>query len=315
MSGGGKGRRRGHEEEEHENHERWAVSYADMVTVLMCLFIVLFAISQVDKTKFIQLAKGLANGFGASSSTPLPGGQGLLNTSGQTPNPAQIDLQTGAGPQQVAVSINSDQLEKARNVRSKATAQANLDQAKEELDRLLQIKGSLQSSLTKKGLQNMVRFRITERGLVAALVSDDVFFKSADATIQPKGRQVLNVLAPALAPLKESVSVEGNTNQLAVSPGNRYRDNWELSAARAAAVVSDLVENHHLAPKRMIVTGYGSIRPLYPATDSRAVVGNRRVDIVVLDSKPTAVRALIPQLAEARGENTKDSSTSQSNGN
>ena len=68
----GRGRAKKHEEEEHENHERWLVSYADMVTLLMCLFIVLFAISQVDKAKFAALSQGLSASFGAPI-TALPG--------------------------------------------------------------------------------------------------------------------------------------------------------------------------------------------------------------------------------------------------
>lgn len=302
----GKGRKRGHHEEEHENHERWAVSYADMVTVLMALFIVLFAISQVDQEKYIQLAQGLADGFGTSSSVPLSGGEGLVNTTQGKPNPTQVDLH--AGPQPVEVMLNSDELEKERNSKSKAKNQATVKQAEQELDRLMGIKQTLESALKAKGLSDRVRFRITERGLVAAVVSDDVFFTSADARIQPKGMQVLDVLGPELAKLKESVSVEGNTNHLAVR-GGRYHDNWELSAARAAAVVSVMVTKHRLAPNRMIVTGYGETRPLYPRADSRAIVANRRVDLVIVDGKPSSVRLLIPQLAKARGIDTTGAKT------
>lgn len=302
----GKGRRAAHHEEEHENHERWAVSYADMVTVLMCLFIVLFAISQVDQEKYIQLAKGLADGFGTSSSVPLSGGEGLVHTTQGKPNPTQVDL--NAAPQAVKVMVNTDQLEAQRNAEAKARAQSNLKQAETELDKLMGIKQSLETALSKKGLSDRVRFRITERGLVAAVVSDDVFFKSADAVIQPKGMAVLNVLGPELAKLTETVSVEGNTNHLPVRSG-RYHDNWELSAARAASVVSVMVNKHKLAANRMIVTGYGETRPLYPRTDKRAVVSNRRVDLVVVDGKPFAVRALIPQLAKNRGVDTTEPAT------
>ena len=248
------------------------------------------------------------------SSVPLSGGEGLVNTSQGKPNPTKVDLQ--AGPQAVEVMLNSDELEKERNKRSKAKADATVKQAEQELNRLLTIKKSLESALKAKGLSDRVHFRITERGLVAAVVSDDVFFRSADATIQPKGRQVLDVLGPELAGLTESVSVEGNTNHLAVR-GGRYRDNWELSAARAASVVSVMVSKHGLAPRRMIVTGYGETRPLYPRTDNRAVVANRRVDLVILDGKPASVRLLIPQLAKARGIDTtgaKTTTTNEANG-
>src|SRR3954464_3904744 len=101
MSSAGRGRRRPkkHEEEEHENHERWLVSYADMVTLLMCLFIVLFAISQVDKAKFAALASGLSQSFGAPI-TALPGVTPEGSVLDSLPSPA--DIEAGVAPQQPA---------------------------------------------------------------------------------------------------------------------------------------------------------------------------------------------------------------------
>src|SRR4249919_138732 len=84
MSSGGHKRRGGHEEE-HENHERWLVSYADMMTLLMVLFIVLFAISQVDQRKFAALKTGLTAGFGATENLPVTGGTGINQTDGVVP--------------------------------------------------------------------------------------------------------------------------------------------------------------------------------------------------------------------------------------
>src|SRR4051795_9406054 len=93
---GGRRRQKRHEEEEHENHERWLVSYADMVTLLMCLFIVLFAMSQIDRTKFAALASGLASSFGA----PVTAME--TNATGSTPSvldglPNPVDIAAGVG--------------------------------------------------------------------------------------------------------------------------------------------------------------------------------------------------------------------------
>src|SRR3954468_10884622 len=84
----------GHDEEEHENHERWLVSYADMMTLLMVLFIVMFAISQVDQKKFAELKNGLAVGFGSPSVT-FDGGQSTLLESSNEDSP--MDLSSGVG--------------------------------------------------------------------------------------------------------------------------------------------------------------------------------------------------------------------------
>ena len=94
------GRRKKHaaHEEEHENHERWLVSYADMMTLLMVLFIVLFAISQVDQRKFAALKTGLTAGFGATENLPVTGGTGINQTDGVVP--AAFGLDVGLGIKQ-----------------------------------------------------------------------------------------------------------------------------------------------------------------------------------------------------------------------
>lgn len=297
MSAGGHGRsRRGGHAEEHENHERWLVSYADMITVLMALFIVLFAISQVDQQKFVQLKSGLAEGFGASSAIPIEGGTGMLTSNGSIPNPAQLEVDAAPAPVDLLDSGDTGD-DSARQ------AQARLDAAEAELDRLLQIQAALEAALDAEGLSDQVRFRVTERGLVAAVVADDVFFADASAQIQPRGLEVLDVMAPVLAALPEQIAVEGNANHLPMTGGS-YATNWELSSARATAVVRHLIDRGRMAPDRLSATGYGDTRPLFPVHDPQAITGNRRVDLVVLDQQPAAVRDLIPQLAEARGLST-----------
>src|SRR4051794_37698863 len=162
----GRRRKKGHDEEEHENHERWLVSYADMVTLLMCLFIVLFAISQVDKTKFAALASGLSASFGAPISV-LPG---------KTPEakvldslPAPVDIAAGIAPQQPAPRAEVDAAaaqaaaERARNVAAEAkVAYDNLDQVRQRIE----------AALKAAGHDGAARFEIDERGLVVHIVAD-----------------------------------------------------------------------------------------------------------------------------------------------
>ncbi len=288
-----RGRRGGHEEE-HENHERWLVSYADMITVLMALFIVLFAISQVDQQKFLELKSGLADGFGASSAIPVDGGAGLLSSPDGPPNPARLEVDAAPAPVDLASTGEG------RTDDGTAEAETRLAAAEAELDRLQQIQAALEAALDAEGLGDRVRFRITERGLVAAVVADDVFFASASATIEPRGLDVLDVMAPVLDELPEDVAVEGHANHLRIT-GGQYPSNWELSGARATAVVRHLIDADGLEPTRLSATGFGDTRPLFPVGDPQAVTGNRRVDLVVLDQQPATVRALIPQIAAARG--------------
>jgi chemotaxis protein MotB len=286
VSRGGGGRR--HHEEEHENHERWLVSYSDMMTVLMALFIVLFAVSQVDQQKFIELRNGLADGFGQSSSVPVPGGSGLLTDDGIVPNPVQLAAGQGSG---VATAERN-----AQDVR------AQHDAAAAEISRLRTLQQALEAGLSASGLTDRVRFRVTDRGLVAAIVADDVFFASSSAHIQPTGRHVLEALSPALREVSEEIDVEGHANHLPLTGGGPYPTNWELSTARAASVVRYLVDSGGLNAQRLVASGFADTRPLYPREDSRAVTGNRRVDLVVVSAQPPEVRALLPVAAAEQAE-------------
>src|SRR3954470_17278004 len=141
----GRRRKKHHEEEEHENHERWLVSYADMVTLLMCLFIVLFAMSQVDKQKFAALASGLSQSFGAPI-TVLPG---------KTPEasvldalPAPVNIAAGVAPQQKAAQADVDAAEaQAAAERAKRVAA----EAKSAYDDLSAARAKIDKALTAAG--------------------------------------------------------------------------------------------------------------------------------------------------------------------
>ncbi len=311
-SGGhGQGRRRprgGGHEEEHENTERWLVSYSDMITVLMALFIVLFAISQVDQSKYISLRDSLAAGFGAPISTVVSGGQGAL-TGGTSPKPAAVNLAgdagitATAGPSTTDTSVGAS----AAGSSSSSSSSAGVDPktlaaAQAEASHLEAIEAEIKAKLDALGLSDRVRFTIDKRGLIIGLVADDVFFANGSADLTDTARQVLDGAGPALAALTEQISVEGHANVLPVS--GRYPTNWELSADRATQVLRRLVEADHVAPDRIMAVGYGDARPLVAGTSPAALMIDRRVDLVVLSSAPEQVRALVPTLVPAADQST-----------
>jgi chemotaxis protein MotB len=287
MAGHGGGRRGGAHEEEHENHERWLVSYADMMTLLMVLFIVLFAISQVDQKKFAALKDGLATGLGATTNVVVSGGTSINQTSGVSP--AAIDIGSPVTGSQSSVSDKP-------NKSTAGSAKDTLAAAKREAADLAAIEKKINDALRPKGLADSVRFKVTERGLVVALVSDDVFFANASADLRTKGRVVLRVIGPVLRNLPQHVAVEGHANHLALR-SSAFPSNWELSAARAGSVVRYLQSDDGVSAKRLSATGYGSSRPLYPSDDKRSIRFNRRVDIVLVSDQPSAVRSLVPKIA------------------
>lgn len=258
------GRKKRHVEEEHENSERWLVTYADMLTVLMALFIVMFALSVVDKKKFEEFANGLNDKPGAGTSF-LAGGDGLL----VAPSSA-MTLDVEAAKQALE--------EKQRREADALRETSDLTEAQEKI----------REALVERGMEGSVRFRIDERGLVVTVVTDDVLFELGSATLMPAGTSVLDAIAPALVSLPNQITVEGHTDNLPISPGGRFATNWELSTERATSVLRYMLDRHTVAPQRLSAAGYADQRPLGPNTPAGRSA-NRRVEVIVRAQTPVAV--------------------------
>ena len=289
---GGHGRRpKKHEEEEHVNHERWAVSYADMMTVLVGLFIVLFAMSKVDEVKFEQLRQSLAVGFGNEAPSMLTGGSGALT--GLSAFEITPDLANSA-------SVPTDETITPETTVTPETPlteeQKNYDLAVTEFHRLESIADLLAAQLAKVGLEDSVRYSVTSRGLIIGMVADDVFFRPASAELTPTAYQILDAIGPVLRDLSEQISVEGNANTLPA--GRNYETNWELAADRAVQVLRRLVEVDGMPGTRIAATSFGDQRPL-AGQQGDALAANRRVDLVVLSPVPDSVKQYLPEVASA----------------
>jgi chemotaxis protein MotB len=244
--------------------ERWAVSYMDMITVLFCLFVVLYAMSTVDQNRFEKLRNSLATGFGTKVSQ-------------------RVDTATGTVvPPHL---VNKD-----------AEGFADLDIALKEVDRFTKIQKQMTQRLTVKGLQKDVQFRIDQRGLTVRLVGSQTFFSPDSSTLTPRALRVLDAITPVIVPTTLQVSVEGHAADLVTS----YPSVWELSAERATKVLRSMVERNRLPGARVGATGYGSSRPARKGTSLEDYRQNRRVDVVVLSDAPEKVRALIPEALKAR---------------
>ena len=263
-----KRRSRLHEEhEEHVNHERWLITYADMITLLMVLFIVLYSISQVDLAKFRRLKSGVAGGFGGPAAAgALSGGAGPLEGGGGV-------FDAGLHGTQAVTSAQAAQA-------ALADAQARTAGARQQRSVLQGAQQEIQRSLDQEGLGDTVRFRLESRGLVVTIVSDRVLFDPGQADLRPEGRAVVDKIAAALGRLPNKLSVEGHTDNTPIS--GRYPSNWELSTARATTVLRELIERHGLSPARLSAAGYADERPVAPNDTADGRSANRRVELVVL---------------------------------
>jgi chemotaxis protein MotB len=272
MSGGAaaRGRKRGGHEEEHENSERWMVTYADMLTLLLVLFIVLYAISSVNTSKFEQLKTGLASAFKNGQPSVLIGGNGVVGH--DTINP----------PVTTTVA--------AATVAAAAAAKAA---AAKEVEQFTKIEASIQSSLNTIGLGSAARYSIDQRGLVVTVVTDDLVFAGNSATLEAEGQKVINAVAAPLKGLSNNIQVDGHTNQENVSTAP-YPTGWELSSARASSVVEYLVAHQGIPASRLSAVGFSDQHPLIAPSDPRSQVLNRRVDVVVLSKLPAGISTALP---------------------
>jgi chemotaxis protein MotB len=289
-------RKRHEEHEQHSNHERWLVSYADMMTLLMVLFIVLFAISQVDQKKFDQLREGMAAGFGQQPS-PFQGDRSVLAEAGVAPMapvaPGQVTTQTtqtGLGGPAAA----SDDADAAASERARDYAEAE-----REVARLEALRRKVHAALRKEGLADDVAMRIDERGLRISLVSRHIVFQANLAELSARGIRVLEVIAPVIRPLPNHIEVAGHTNQVKVKP-KYYPSDWDLSAARAVTVLRHLKEQGGVPGDHMMAAAYGHEQPLIDPSKAGSQELNKRVDVLVLSTAQDDVRALFGEVLRNR---------------
>jgi len=259
----------------------------------------MFAISSINQGKFNQLKQSLHSGFGAPE-TAVDGGNRLLESgSGVAPDPPQVEALTQGG----AGGTNADSWKAASTEQVaklvNATQQA---QVRQEVENLKKAEAALKTALARAGVPRGATFRFDERGLIVTVATDKVLFDSASADLRSQGRVILDALAPTLARLPNRISVDGHTNSLPIS-SPRFPSNWELSTDRATGVLRYLAAAGHIPGSRLTAAGYADTRPLLPPADPRALVVNRRVEVVVLASVDDSAGRAVEQLGNTPATN------------
>jgi len=249
-----RGNKRKKHDAEHPD-ERWLLTYADMITLLMALFIVMWSVSAVNKSKFDELKSSLHAAFGHSSI--LPGERSILQSTG-SPSSAFTIIPSDMPPK-TAVQRTFRQLEQ------------------ESLER---VRRQIEAAARSEGLSAELRTYIDERGLVVRLLTDKLMFDPGRATLKPEARPLLGRVARSLTAVANPVRVEGNTDNQPISNA-LFRSNWELSAARATAVL-EVLRGHGVTDRRLSVAGYADQHPVASNSSVDGRSHNRRVDIVVL---------------------------------
>ena len=281
MSARGRKRKGRHDDEPEHFDERWMASYMDMVTVLMCMFIVLFSMSTVDQSKYEKLANSLATGFGTVEVGSIDTAEGVVV-------PAEM-------VDDVAEGFIDETLTDA-------------EQAVAEVVKLNAIEESINANLSAAGMAERVEFFIDERGLTMGLVGTDSFFAPDSTALSAVAVAVLDAAAPAIVHSALQISVEGHADKHGQSA--TFATDWELSSGRATQVLRRLVEQGGVNPTLIGAVGYGSARPVSEGSSLSEMAQNRRVDIVLLSTLPDSVRDLIPAAVDGTlSQDTSETST------
>ena len=268
--------RRKRQQEEHENLERWLVSYADFVTLLFAFFVVMYAISSVNEGKYRVLSDTLTEAFRdpVKSSTPARGSE---------PQPASpvIEPIQPMAPEATSQASGTD----AVGVLPAGSALVGERQRgpTEDLDTLAeQITDELEPFLGQRLIE------ISRVGdTVEVAMKSQMLFESGSARLSPQAMPALEGVGRVLGPAGNAIRVEGHTDNRPIAT-LQFPSNWELSAARAASVVHFLMRIG-IEPARMAAIGYGEHRPVGDNASDEGRQRNRRVTLVILGTRASPV--------------------------
>lgn len=253
-------------EEEHDNHDRWLVSYADFITLLFAFFVVMYAVSVVHEEKYRVLSNSLLNAFGREAAAPL------------------IKHQEQSGPPVMLPKTSPEQRRVSEALRR-------------EKQQLTGIARDILHILAPLVDEGKVRVTQTPRGITVE-INASVLFASGDAKLSDESSRVLTEVASVLKNDNHAIQVEGHTDNTPIS-NMMFPSNWELSAVRAGSVVRLFVDSG-VAESRLTAIGKGATQPVATNETPEGRMRNRRVAVMILSNLPERVTELPLDMAAAK---------------
>ena len=241
---------------EHENHDRWLISFADFVTLLFAFFVVMYSISAVNESKYRVLANSLGDAFGKTVSRdnlPVP----------QLPNqtlPPEVQQRT-----------------------------LKQQQAIEEQAHMTEVAGNLLDVMAPLVKEGKVRVTQSRRG-VSIEINANVLFAAGQAELEPQSLTVLRAVAEHLSKEPFNLEITGHTDNVPIS-NSSFASNWELSAVRATSVVRLLADNG-IAPARLFAIGREASQPIASNETADGRARNRRVELMILSGLPDIIEEI-----------------------
>lgn len=258
--------RRKHIEDDDDNHERWLVSYADFITLLFAFFVVMYAISSVNQSKYEQLTSAMGSAF-----------MGNLSPDGQI---IQLNKDPATHSTQQKSLLKPLPLSHIYNERSR-----------KEREAMLKVGVDLSSKLSTLISDNKVNVGQNSRG-VRIDINDSLLFEAGSANLSEKATPIMHEVASILKATPYAIQVEGHTDNTPIH-SETFFSNWELSALRASSVVR-MLSSLEIAENRLSATGFGSTQPISENETPEGRSKNRRVAILILYGEKTPSDDAIP---------------------
>lgn len=239
--------RRKRKKKEHKMDDSWLLPYADLLTLLLALFIVLFSMSEMDAQKYDELSKIFKSEF----------------------SPGQSILDEGIDPEELPAGEKSVEDE---NVESDHTR---------ELRQLQELQNEINHYISKSNLPNILETSLTDEGLLITILND-ISFDSGKAIVKKEGEEVAREVSEFLiTDPPHQIVVSGHADDRPVH-NNEFASNWELSVTRAINFMALLLKNNNLDPTRFSAKGFGEHKPIVPNTSEENRAKNRRVEVLIL---------------------------------
>jgi chemotaxis protein MotB len=244
-----------HHHEEHANHERWLVSYADFITLLFAFFVVMYAVSEIDKRRMVNVADAVKFAFGAK-------GRNLTG---------QVHVHDLGGPSPLSPFSDTD---KPIGIILPEKERKDLDGVETRISAEL-------APLTQDGaLPEGVEMEVGDNGLLIRLSTVN-FFDPGGAMLRPEALPILDAIGKRVGETGRTVRVQGHSDNMLVGARSAYPTNWELAAIRAVSVVRYFQEATKIPPARLTVGTFGQYKPIAGNDTLEGRARNRRIDVLV----------------------------------
>lgn len=240
--------------EEHENHERWIIPYADMVTLLFAFFVVMYSISQQDLARLKNVSESVQEAFMGHKKGGPKNKKTILAKSA-----SEADAKTGS--------------------RFIARRTVNNQDVIDEVEKKLQQEGF---DLIFQDKISPIQVKLDSRGVVIS-ISGGFLFDEGSTEVQPQMYPVLGMIADIIKGTDRLVLIEGHTDKQQ-TVGSLVYSNWELSTLRATSTARLLIEQYAIDPKRLTASGYAHYRPIADNASAQGRAQNRRVEVVLLNA-------------------------------